>query len=115
MAGVEHVMPEQNQSFRPPFSRETVLLCDLTREQLRDELQQIGQPVYRAEQLWQWLYASLVEDFAAMQNLPHSLRTELAGRLVFPGLREIARVTSRDKRTLNRFSSCMMARQSRAC
>ena len=100
MAGVEHVMPEQNQSFRPPFSRETVLLCDLTREQLRDELQQLGQPVYRAEQLWQWLYASLVEDFAAMQNLPHSLRTELAGRLVFPGLREVARVTSRDKRTL---------------
>ena len=100
MASVEHANSEQDSSSMPPASGGTVLLCDLTREQLRAELRQKGHPAYRADQIWQWVYSSLAVDYEAMLNVPLGLRAELAERLAFPGLKEAARVSSRDKRTL---------------
>jgi len=34
------------------------------------------QPAFRAKQLYSWLYQHLVTDFAAMSNLPQSLREQ---------------------------------------
>ena len=57
---------------------ERLALYDLTYAELEDLLSGWGEPRFRADQLWRWLYRSLVDDFAAMGNLPGSLRERLA-------------------------------------
>jgi 23S rRNA (adenine2503-C2)-methyltransferase len=52
-------------------------LYDLTIEQLSELLQQRDQPVYRARQLWEWLYGQKAKSFDEMTNLPISLREQL--------------------------------------
>lgn len=42
----------------------------------------LGQPAYRADQLWQWLYFHLATDFSAMSNLPASFRNQLDSAFV---------------------------------
>jgi 23S rRNA (adenine2503-C2)-methyltransferase len=56
-----------------------------------DELRRIAQPSYRASQIADWLYQKRVTSFAEMTNLPHALRTKLAGNLCF-GKIEVVRV-----------------------
>lgn len=38
----------------------------------------MGQPSYRGQQLFNWIYGKGVDDFAAMSNLPKAFRAELA-------------------------------------
>jgi len=51
----------------------------LTRDELVAWLKQRKQPAYRADQVLRWLYQQRVISWAAMRNLPASLREELAG------------------------------------
>ena len=37
-----------------------------------------GEPKFRAEQVFNWMYNHLADDFAEMKNLPKSLRSELS-------------------------------------
>jgi len=53
-------------------------LLDLTYEQLNGLLASWGEPAYRADQIWGWLYRSLAADFEEMTNLPRELRERLA-------------------------------------
>jgi len=53
-------------------------LLDLTYERLKGLLTSWGEPTYRADQIWGWLYRSLVGDFEEMTNLPKGLRERLA-------------------------------------
>lgn len=53
-------------------------LYDLDFAQLTKFLVELGQPTYRAKQIWQWLYQKYAADFAEMSNLPKSLREKLA-------------------------------------
>ena len=55
-----------------------VALYDLRRDQLVDLLTGWGEPRFRADQLWRWLYHSLAGNLAAMDNLPADLRARLA-------------------------------------
>ena len=55
-----------------------VVLYDLSYDQLTEMLAGWGEPRYRAEQLWRWLYVSLAGDFEQMTNLPAGLRQRLA-------------------------------------
>jgi 23S rRNA (adenine2503-C2)-methyltransferase len=57
---------------------ERIALYDLTHAQLEDLLSDWGEPRFRADQLWRWLYKSLVDSFAAMGNVPSLLRERLA-------------------------------------
>jgi 23S rRNA (adenine2503-C2)-methyltransferase len=75
------------------------LLTDLTREELRAALAEMGQPAYRGDQVWGWLYASLAGDLDAMTTLPAALRAALAQHFAFPALRPVADVRSADRRT----------------
>jgi 23S rRNA (adenine2503-C2)-methyltransferase len=54
-----------------------IALLDLTHAQLRELLTSWGEPSFRADQVWGWLYHSLVSDFNQMRNLPKELRTRL--------------------------------------
>lgn len=48
--------------------------------QLSQFLTELGQPAFRAKQLWQWLYQRYAPDFEAMGNLPKELRHTLSER-----------------------------------
>ena len=48
-------------------------------------LTDLGEPDYRAKQVWRWL-ASGVTGYDAMTDLPQSLRTQLAERVPLSSL-----------------------------
>ncbi len=53
-------------------------LIGLSREDLKAELARLGEPAFRAEQLWHWMYFRGETDFARMTTLAKSLREKLA-------------------------------------
>ncbi len=53
-------------------------LLGKTREQLREYCLALGEPAYRAAQIYHALYAERKFDFAGMTNLPAALREKLA-------------------------------------
>ncbi len=53
-------------------------LIGLGRDEVARQLDGLGQPRFRAAQLWQWLYYRGATDFTAMTNLPAALRDDLA-------------------------------------
>ncbi|MBI4675583.1 MAG: 23S rRNA (adenine(2503)-C(2))-methyltransferase RlmN, partial [Chloroflexi bacterium] len=52
-------------------------LLNLDPHELTGLVTRWGEPVYRVQQIQQWIYRELVDDFDAMSNLPHSLRARL--------------------------------------
>lgn len=53
-------------------------LKNFTREELRNLFKEsLGEPAFRGEQLFQWLYTHLAEDFEEMTNLSKGLRGKL--------------------------------------
>jgi 23S rRNA (adenine2503-C2)-methyltransferase len=56
---------------------------------------QLGEPEYRARQVWRWL-ASGVGDFEAMTDLPRSLRDALAAQVPFSALSMVEEAHARD-------------------
>jgi len=53
-------------------------LLSLTLPQMQQWLVELGEPPFRAKQLYSWLYQRLATDFSAMTNLPQALRDQLA-------------------------------------
>ena len=75
-------------------------LYGMTREGLRAWLAGRGEPPYRAEQIYHWLYRRRVESADAMTDLPKRLRELLARETALASLREVRRqVSARDGTT----------------
>jgi 23S rRNA (adenine2503-C2)-methyltransferase len=55
-------------------------LVGLSRAEIAAELAAIGEPPFRAKQLWHWIYHQGVTDFAHMTTIAAPLRTQLAER-----------------------------------
>lgn len=55
-------------------------LLDLALEELEAELRGMGEPRFRARQVWEWVWRHLSFDFSAMTNLPQRLREDLEKR-----------------------------------
>jgi len=70
---------------------------DLSLEDLTALLREMGEPAYRARQVYRWLYVSLAEGFEAMTDLPKALRARLAERLVLSRLTPLARARSANR------------------
>ena len=75
-------------------------LLNLTRPQLEAYLVYLGQPAFRAAQVWQWLYQKHVADFRAMTNLPKTLRDQLAEMAAIAPLSPVAMLESSDGVTI---------------
>jgi 23S rRNA (adenine2503-C2)-methyltransferase len=58
------------------------LVYGLSREALSETLTGMGEPSYRASQIWAWLYRKPVDDWSGMTNLPAALRAQLGERFV---------------------------------
>lgn len=54
------------------------VIWDMELEELRQALRRLGEADYRAVQLFRWVHAHQVTDWAAMTDLPRSLRQKLA-------------------------------------
>jgi len=52
----------------------------LGQEQIAEALQEMGEPAFRAKQIWQWLWQKGVTDWAEMTNLSKALHQKLADR-----------------------------------
>jgi 23S rRNA (adenine2503-C2)-methyltransferase len=74
-------------------------LYDLTREELDSLVRTLGEPRYRVEQLWNWLYQQKADSFEAMTNLPIALREKLAAETRLGGLEEAREIASSDGET----------------
>ncbi|ALS27472.1 23S rRNA (adenine(2503)-C(2))-methyltransferase RlmN [Paenibacillus cisolokensis] len=72
------------------------IIYDYTLERLRDWMKENGEPAFRADQLFDWLYAKRVERFEDMTNLPKGLREKLDDQFRFAALHEITRLESKD-------------------
>ncbi|MDJ0943827.1 MAG: 23S rRNA (adenine(2503)-C(2))-methyltransferase RlmN [Kiloniellales bacterium] len=53
-------------------------LVGLSRAELAAEIAALGEPAFRAKQLWHWIYARGATDFAAMTSLSKAFRARLA-------------------------------------
>lgn len=71
-------------------------LYDLSRDELNALLKDWGEPKYRAQQLYNWLYERRVDNFDGMTNLPQSLREHLIEKTVLGTLNLVTEQTSND-------------------
>lgn len=69
---------------------------DLSFEELKAALAEDGEPRYRAEQVFSWLYRKRAASFAECTDLPRSLRSRLAARFVLRPLEAAETRLSRD-------------------
>lgn len=67
-------------------TRETIGIKALSRSEIADLVQELGQPSFRAKQLIQWLYQKGASSYDQMTNLSLALRAELAEKcpLLYP-------------------------------
>ncbi len=85
----------------PPTPRhQQITLLDLSAAALSEQLQtflaECGEPAYRERQITEWVYRRPPADFAAMLNLPKTLRTRLTDRFVLHPLESRSALESRD-------------------
>ena len=61
-------------------------ILSLTRAELETALQEMGQPKFRAAQIFRWLHVRRVEHFAEMMDIPATLRERLDVEFCIKGL-----------------------------
>ena len=66
----------------------------MTIEELSEVLRGLGQPAYRAKQLYSWLHVRLASDYGEMSNLPKDLRETLAAEYPLTVLTKVVRLDS---------------------
>ena len=66
----------------------------MTIEELSEVLRGLGQPAYRAKQLYSWLHVRLASDYGEMSNLPKDLREALAAEYPLTVLTKVVRLDS---------------------
>ena len=76
-----------------------LFVYDLTYDELASLLGSWGEPGFRADQVWRWLYRSLVGDFESMSNLPAQLRRRLAAETELVALIPLAEQVSASGQT----------------
>ncbi|NLF64065.1 MAG: 23S rRNA (adenine(2503)-C(2))-methyltransferase RlmN [Chloroflexi bacterium] len=78
---------------------ERINLYDLDYEELEAFLAGLGEPAFRARQLWTWLYRHYAADFESMSNLPKALRQKLAEVAPLDVLQPVSQMKSADGQT----------------
>jgi 23S rRNA (adenine2503-C2)-methyltransferase len=80
-------------------STSPIHLLDLTKEELGNLLAGWGEPGYRADQIWNWVYRRFAASPEEMSNLPRSLRAHLAEKARLAPLSPQATLDSSDGHT----------------
>lgn len=64
----------------------TINILDLEKDELKKEIENLGEPAFRTKQVWQWIYQG-VESFDGMTNLPKAFREKLRERFHLGGVK----------------------------
>jgi 23S rRNA (adenine2503-C2)-methyltransferase len=73
-----------------PRSKRLTGFYDLTFDALKEKLVELGAPAYRAQQMFDWGYDKLVEDYSEMANVPGSLLDNLGEATPFRTMKPIS-------------------------
>ena len=65
------------ENFGGPQAETKPTLLDMDQAELTAFLAELGQPAFRARQIWEWVYKRFADSFAEMTNLPLELREHL--------------------------------------
>ncbi|GAB4548905.1 MAG: 23S rRNA (adenine(2503)-C(2))-methyltransferase RlmN [Anaerolineae bacterium] len=76
-----------------------IQLLDLTKDELRALLAGWGEPRYRADQIWGWLYHRFATSPHEMTDLPTALRDRLEADTCLNPLEPLATLDSKDRQT----------------
>ena len=63
--------------------------------ELKEEMKAIGEPAFRADQIFSWLHEKRVASFDEMTNLSKDLRKKLSENFELIGAKEVTRLTSK--------------------
>ena len=66
-------------------------IVSLNFQEVKDLIKELGEPAFRAKQIYEWIHKKLVRDYDEMTNVPQKLKTMLMERLPFPEITEVAR------------------------
>jgi len=69
---------------------------DLTLEELKKAITAMGEPAYRARQIFSWLYRRGISDFSEMTNIPKPLRDKLQDNYLISNLAPAEHLKSAD-------------------
>jgi len=72
---------------------------------IEEQVLQLGEPKFRAKQIWEWLWLKHAHSFDDMTNLSKTLRSKLAEQFSFPALTVNATQYSSDGTIKSRFST----------
>ena len=76
---------------------EKIELIGLNLEEITTHLEEIGEPKFRAKQIYQWVYVHGATDFAQMTNLSKDLRARLAEKFSLSRPKIVTEQISKDK------------------
>lgn len=71
----------------------------LTLEELKSEIENIGEKPFRAKQLYEWFHVKLARSYDEMTNIPKSLKEKLADGYTYTSLRIVEVQTSKEDGT----------------
>ena len=76
------------------------LIYDLNLDELKELVVNLGEPAYRASQIWQGIYQHYWQNQDDFTNLPFQFRQKLAGFLLFTSLQPVKILKSADSQTI---------------
>ncbi|CAG0943533.1 partial putative dual-specificity RNA methyltransferase RlmN, partial [Candidatus Brocadiaceae bacterium] len=76
----------RNNHFMMTETPKKIQLKGMTLEKISDYLTEIGEPAYRAKQVFDWMYNRNAASYADMLNLPKALRDTLAEQTILTTL-----------------------------
>lgn len=85
---------------RPRIRRETrrpPSIFDLSRDELTAAVEELGEPGYRAGQLWRAIYAGGADSFDSITTLPKTMRDKLSREFRLDPLEPVMQLRSRDR------------------
>lgn len=69
----------------------------LSKPELENHLKELGEPAFRAKQIWQWVYLFGCTSFAEMTNLSKTLREKLESKFILARPKIVTEQVSTDK------------------
>lgn len=82
-------------------------LLDLPKDRFFSAIAELGEPAYRARQLFSWLYQKRSHAFAAMHTLPKALREKLVRKFAIDKMEPVAILESRGADAV-KFAFCLV-------
>jgi 23S rRNA (adenine2503-C2)-methyltransferase len=89
--------------FAGSMEKPTANIRELSRTEIEEYTKQLGEPKFRARQLWEWIWSKQAADFESMTSLSKEFRQKLATDFSLPALTVDATQYSSDGTVKSRF------------